>query len=44
MGTLSDAIRKLMSDWNEVRIEGDQRAIAITKTKLEEALMWSERI
>ena len=44
MGTLDQAIRDLIKEWKDTKIAGDQRAYALTFTKLEEALMWAEKI
>ena len=45
MGSLEDDIRKLIKDWQDIKFtNGDPRARALTFTKLEEALMWAERI
>lgn len=44
MGTLDQDIKDLIKKWEDVDISGDKRALALTKTKLDEALMWAERI
>lgn len=45
MGCFEDDIRRLIEDWKDVKFANcDERAIALAFTKLEEALMWAEKI
>ncbi len=44
MGSLEQEIRDLIARWKDTKIVGDQRALALVRTKLDEALMWAEKI
>ena len=44
MGTIAQDIKELIEKWKDTKIAGDQRAYSLVKTKLDEALMWAEKI